>query len=280
MKIESASGNGSGAIYDTLNNSAFVITNHHVVKFVNKADVKVVTRDSITYTYSGEVLGTDPVKNLAVVRICCGSFTKLPFGDASALVPGEDVVAIGYDLGISGEATVTRHVVSDIGYDLDFQSDIIRTEAAINSGNSGGPMLSMSGEILGIYTFRQEETDSNMPVVVDGFAISGTTVQQQITTLKTGQPEGETVVSLFESFGESLDWVAIFDDESKQWLVYAPNGNFSTEILLTLYPSGYSLASTLTHLVPGDIVWVEVTDNDVNFQGYSLYKGRNLISID
>ena len=65
---------------------------------------------------------------------------------------------MGYPLGLPGEATVTKGIVSAIRYDESHQSLVIQTDAAINPGNSGGPMLSETGQILGINTFRQEET--------------------------------------------------------------------------------------------------------------------------
>ena len=73
-------------------------------------------------------------------------------------------------------------------YDSTHRSDVIQTDAAINPGNSGGPLLSLSGEILGINTFRYDESQSGRPTEGLGFAISGTTVQQQIPTLLAGPP--------------------------------------------------------------------------------------------
>ena len=123
-----------------------------------------------------------------MVSICCGSFQTLPFGNAAALQPGDEVVAIGYALGLPGQATVTRGIVSAVRYDSTHRSDVIQTDAAINPGNSGGPLLSLSGEILGINTFRYDESQSGRPTEGLGFAISGTTVQQQIPTLRAGTP--------------------------------------------------------------------------------------------
>ena len=98
------------------------------------------------------------------------------------------MVAIGYALGLPGEATVTRGIVSAVRYDSAYRSDVIQTDTAINPGNSGGPMLSLSGEILGINTFRYDESQSGRPAEGLGFAISGATVQQQIPTLRVGTP--------------------------------------------------------------------------------------------
>ena len=183
VRIESSTSVGSGAIFETQGQTGYVITNHHVVE--GAARVNVTVNDSMTYT--GTVLGTDSVRDLAVVRICCGSFRTLTFGDASRLEPGDEVVAIGYALGLSGQATITRGIVSAMRYDSRHRSDVIQTDAAINPGNSGGPMLSMSGEILGINTYRIDESRSGRTAEGLAFAISETTVQQRIATLKTAR---------------------------------------------------------------------------------------------
>ena len=184
VRIQTSSGSGSGVIFETQGQTGYVITNHHVVE--GDVQVSVIVNDSTTY--SGSVLGTDSVRDLAVVSICCGSFQTLPFGNAAALQPGDEVVAIGYALGLPGQATITRGIVSAVRYDSTHRSDVIQTDAAINPGNSGGPMLSMSDKILGINTFRHEKTQSGRPVEGLGFAISGTTVQQQIPILRIGTP--------------------------------------------------------------------------------------------
>ena len=133
---------GSGAIFETQGQTAYVITNYHVVE--GAAQVTVTVNDSNNYT--GTVLGMDRTRDLAVVVICCGSFRALSFGNASGLEAGDEVVVIGYALGLTGEATITRGIVSAVRYDSDYRSDVIQTDAAINPGNSGGPMLSMSGK--------------------------------------------------------------------------------------------------------------------------------------
>ena len=184
VRIQTSSGSGSGVIFETQGRTGYVVTNHHVVE--GDVQVSVIVNDSTTY--SGSVLGTDSIRDLAVVSICCGSFQALPFGNAAALQPGDEVVAIGYALGLPGEATVTRGIVSAVRYDSAYRSDVIQTDAAINPGNSGGPILSVSGEILGINTFRYDESQSGRPTEGLGFAISGTTVQQQIPTIRAGPP--------------------------------------------------------------------------------------------
>ena len=182
VRISSSSGTGTGVIYDTQGRTGYVITNEHVVE--GQSRVNVTVGDSTNY--GGTVLGVDAVRDLAVVSICCGTFTTLEFGDAAGLEAGDEVVNIGYALGLSGEATVTRGIVSAIRYDSRYLSDVIQSDAVINPGNSGGPMLSTLGQILGINTFKYEETESGRPTEGLGFAISGVTVQQQIPRLRAG----------------------------------------------------------------------------------------------
>ncbi len=181
VRIETDTSDGTGVIFETQGQTGFVITNYHVVEGFGQ--VRVVVDDSTTYM--GTVRGIDRVRDLAVVSICCGRFQSLPFGDASRLEPGDEVVAIGYALGLTGQATITRGIVSAIRYDPDYQSDVIQTDAAMNPGNSGGPMLSLSGKILGINTFRIDESFSGRIAEGLGFAISERVVQSRIPELKT-----------------------------------------------------------------------------------------------
>ena len=182
VRITTNTSLGTGVIFDTQGRTGYVVTNEHVVE--GQSRVRVTVNDSTTY--DGKVLGVDAVRDLAVVSICCGDFTALEFGDAAALEVGDEIVAIGYALGLSGEATVTRGIVSAVRYDSRFLRDVIQTDAAINPGNSGGPMLSMSGQILGINTFGYDESPSGRPVEGLNFAISAVTVQQRIPTLRAG----------------------------------------------------------------------------------------------
>ena len=180
VRIEAGPGTGSGAIFETQGRTGYVITNHHVVEGYGQVSVTV----NDTTTYQGTVLSVDSVRDLAVVSICCGSFHSLTFGRASSLAPGDEVVAIGYALGMQGPATITKGIVSAVRYDSRHEAWVIQTDASINPGNSGGPMLSPNGEVVGINTFKISETS----VEGVGFAISETTVQERIPALKVGAP--------------------------------------------------------------------------------------------
>ena len=175
VRIQAGSGGGSGAIFETVGQTGYVITNYHVVEGFDW--VNVVVNDSATYR--GLVVGADNARDLAVVGLCCGHFQTVSFEDSSNLEAGDEVVNIGYALGIQGEATVTKGIVSAIRYDSEYQSWVIQSDAAMNSGNSGGPMLSLSGGVLGINTYVYSDADGL------GFAISEQTVQQLIPALRS-----------------------------------------------------------------------------------------------
>ena len=177
VRIETSSGSGTGIIFDKQGQTGYVITNQHVIE--GQAQIDVTVDDSAAY--SGTVLGIDRVRDLAVVRICCGSFQELAFGDATSLDPGAEVINVGYALGIPGPASITKGIVSALRWDSRFESWVIQTDAPINPGNSGGPMLSSDGKVVGINTFKISETS----VEGLGFAISETTVQERIPALRT-----------------------------------------------------------------------------------------------
>ena len=178
VRIETVFGSGSGVIFDTEGGSAYILTNHHVIEFASQ--VTITVRDSDKYTAT--IIGEDPLRDLAVLRICCGSFQSVPFGSASQVTSGTEILVIGYALGLSGEATVSRGVISAVRYSQRIQGNYIQTDAAVNPGNSGGPMFSMSGKILGIVTLKWVEEG----IEGIGFALSSSLVQRHLASLRAG----------------------------------------------------------------------------------------------
>ena len=137
---------GSGFIIDK---SGLVVTNNHVIKDAED----ILVRIEGLKEYEAEVIGSDPLSDLAVLKIKSNeTFQPVKFGDSDKARIGDWVIAIGNPLGLSG--TVTAGIISarnrNIG--LNRYEDFIQTDASINSGNSGGPLFDMNGDVIGINT--------------------------------------------------------------------------------------------------------------------------------
>ena len=180
VRIELTSGYyGSGVIFATQGNTGFILTNQHVID--GSASINVTVDDAAAFRAT--VVGADATRDLAVLSICCRTFRSLAFADAGLLQAGDEVVAMGYPLGLAGSATVTRGIVSAVRYDSHRVADVIQTDAAINPGNSGGPLLSLDGHILGITTYGYETASDGRSVEGVSFAISERTIRTQLSAL-------------------------------------------------------------------------------------------------
>jgi len=165
--IESAS--GSGVI---ISPDGYILTNNHVVE--NAVELKV-TLPGMVKNFEAKVVGTDPLTDLAVIKIKGKDFPTASFGNASALRPGNLVIAMGYPLALENGSTITLGVVSNTERSFTLGEatyyDAIQTDAAINPGNSGGPLVDLKGGIVGIDSVLAG-TAQNI-----GFAISANTAQ-------------------------------------------------------------------------------------------------------
>jgi S1-C subfamily serine protease len=174
VRINTNTGTGSGVIINTnFDGSAHLLTNYHVIE--GTSSISIVVNDLEQYT--GILLGTDALRDLAVIRICCSEdFQERPLADASTVLTGDEVVAIGYALGYEGVATVTTGIVSALRYEKKWDRWVIQTDAPINPGNSGGPLLSRKGEVIGINTYLLREENSLSAIQGFGFAVSTATI--------------------------------------------------------------------------------------------------------
>ena len=142
-------GFGSGFV---VSSDGLILTNAHVVD--RSDEVNVTLKDG--RTYEGKVMGTDPLTDVAVIKIEAEDLPAVTFADSEELQPGEWAIAIGNPLGLDN--TVTTGIVSATGRSsaqvgiADKRVSFIQTDAAINPGNSGGPLLNAQGEVIGINT--------------------------------------------------------------------------------------------------------------------------------
>ena len=188
-------GSGSGFVYDR---DGRIVTNHHVVEGA----------DQLQVTFSdGEVLdarlvGTDPSNDLAVIEVEFGANRPEPLalGDSEALEVGRFVVAIGHPFGL--DQTLTTGVVSGLGRviespDRGFIGEIIQTDAAINRGNSGGPLLDLDGRVVGVNSAIVSPTGTSAGI---GYAIPASTVDRVVPELiRTGRyPHPHLAISVQE----------------------------------------------------------------------------------
>jgi putative serine protease PepD len=169
---------GTGFVYDTKGD---IVTNQHVVDGATSVSVKF----SDGSTYKGTVVGTDAATDLAVVHVNApaSKLKPLALADSSAVAVGDGVVAIGNPFGLDG--TVTSGIVSALNREIVSPDNTpiegaIQTDAAINHGNSGGPLLNLEGQVIGVTSQIQSDSGGNDGV---GFAIPSNTVKQIVTQL-------------------------------------------------------------------------------------------------
>lgn len=144
---------GTGFVVDS---SGYILTNSHVVVDGKVNNVKVLFNDNTTST--GKVIWNDANLDLAIVKVNKSNLTVARLGDSDSVTVGDIAVAIGNPLGTDYMYSVTQGIISGLNRDITTSSysmsGLIQTDASINSGNSGGPLLNSSGEVIGINTAR------------------------------------------------------------------------------------------------------------------------------
>ncbi len=147
-------GTGSGVI---ISSDGYIITNNHVVKGASEIEVTLNNRKIL----KAELIGTDPLNDIALIKIDTQDLPYITFGNSDNLKVGEWVLAVGNPFNLM--STVTAGIVSAKGRDLDGNSNIdsfIQTDAAVNQGNSGGALVNIRGELIGINTAISSRTGS------------------------------------------------------------------------------------------------------------------------
>ena len=171
-------GQGSGFVFDTKGN---IVTAAHVVEGATSVSVKFWNGA----VYSAQVVGTDASTDLAVIRVKApaSALVPIPLGDSSKLSVGDGVVAIGSPFGLEESVTagivsaLHRQMTSPNNYTID---DSIQTDAAINHGNSGGPLLNGRGQVIGVNAQIESDSGGNDGV---GFAVPSNTIRSIVSKL-------------------------------------------------------------------------------------------------
>ena len=200
------SGAGSGFIYDS---SGYIITNHHVIEDADQIIVRLADRRE----FEAELVGSDELSDIALLKIDAINLPALKFGSAEALRPGEWVAAIGSPFNF--EQSITSGIVSAKGRSNGSQQYVpfIQTDVAINQGNSGGPLFNLDGDVVGVNTAIFSPTGTSVGI---SFSIPSDIARQ--------------VVGQLLEFGETRrGWIGIWvqnvdSDMAQAFGLNAPRG--------------------------------------------------------
>jgi len=187
--LETAS-EGSGVIYKKAGNTAYIVTNNHVVADSNALQVLLSDGTKLTAT----LVGTDEQTDLAVLKIKADQVKEIAdFADSTKIEPGQSVLAIGSPLGSDYATSVTEGIISATKREVDATNEsgaslgkatVIQTDAAINPGNSGGPLVNLAGQVVGINSMKLASSVDGTSVEGMGFAIPADTVVDIINQLE------------------------------------------------------------------------------------------------
>ena len=270
---------GTGMI---ISSSGLVITNNHVIAAAIGSGNITVTRSGSTKKYPATLIGTNPINDVALIRI--DNVSGLPavaFGNSKKLNVGDSVVAIGNALGLAaGTPTVTTGIVSALGRTVTASSsvatetlnDMIQTDAAINPGNSGGPLLDSAGNVIGMNTAVAGTLPDGSSAQNIGFAIPAATIQSLLKTLMAGQSvvtHGAYMGVEIESMTQALQQQYGFSVSTGAVVMSViagtgaanagiKQGDIITAINGTTIGGGQDVQSVISSHRPGDVVKVSI----------------------
>ena len=266
---------GSGIF---ISDQGYILTNNHVIEDVQ--DIQVILSGGEEYPAS--LVGTDQYSDIAILKTEGDVPAVATLGNSDILSPGESVIAIGSPLG-EFVNTVTMGVVSATGRSIDTGSgyqneNLIQTDAAINQGNSGGPLVNLAGQVIGINTLIVRDSSSGTVAEGLGFAIPINTAQavaSQIIqyghlarpyigiTYQSVTPEIAMVYHLPVQWGAYITRVSTSSSAGDAGLLV---GDIITGINTTTIDESHSYLNILYTYKPGDMVTLEVIRNDQNLQ--------------
>lgn len=215
--MRSGSSTGTGVVFTS---DGYIVTNAHVVENAEKITVQL----SDDRVFTADLVGLDQVSDLAVLYIAARDLTAAQFGNSDVLRVGDTVVAIGDPLGIKFRGTMTDGIVSAINRDMTVSGrtmTLVQTNAALNSGNSGGPLINCYGQVIGINTMKIGAFSDYAGVEGLGFAIPSTVVKDVVEQIiDQGYVSGRPTLGIF---GDSVDTFY-------QYYYRLPAGLYITEV--------------------------------------------------
>ena len=201
VSILVSTGNGSGVGSGiVLSADGYIATNHHVIDGKGTVQVQLYGGER----YSAEVIGSDRISDLALLKIDAEGLTPATFGDSDELLVGETVMAIGTPTGIGYSETVTRGIIScktravkvyNASGSLEHTLLMVQTDASVNPGNSGGPLIDRKGEVVGVVANKTVFYDNGSAYYADGMglAIPARAAKQILDDLKNGKEPDRSV---------------------------------------------------------------------------------------
>lgn len=215
VSISSDNASGTGVV---LSEDGYLVTNYHVIAESSYAQVLLTDGRE----FPAVAVGVDPVSDLAVLYIEAQDLTPAEFGDSSALRVGDAVVAIGDPLGIELRGTMTDGIISAINRDVStsdgWKMSLIQTNAALNSGNSGGPLLNCFGQVVGINVMKIGAFSDKAGVEGLGFAIPSITVKEVVDQIiRYGRVSGRPYLGV-SSFAVTPDYQKFYHLPAGVWV--------------------------------------------------------------
>ena len=267
------SSTGTGVVFSS---QGYIVTNHHVIE--NAQEISVLLTDERTLDAS--VIGTDAASDLAVLYVEADNLKAAEFGDSTQLRVGDSVAAIGDPLGSEFRGTLTNGIVSAINRDVTVSGrtmTLIQTNAAINSGNSGGPLINCYGQVIGINTLKIGDNASYAGVEGLGFAIPSATVKEIVNQLidqgyVSGRPSlgisGEGVSSFYQHYyrmpaGLYITQVTSGSDAANRGVI---PGDILISIDQVRITNMDELTNTIYNYHPGDSVTAIIYRQGVQYQ--------------
>ena len=264
---------GTGVV---LSPDGYIVTNAHVVE--DAQSVSVLLTDG--QTHRAVLVGADTVSDLAVLNIDADGLSAAEFGDSAALRVGDSVAAIGDPLGVEFRGTMTNGIVSAINRDVTSGGrtmTLIQTNAALNSGNSGGPLINCYGQVVGINTMKIGVFTDSSGVEGIGFAIPSTTVREIANQLisqgyVSGRPSlgltGQTV-STFDQYYFRLPagvYIETVDEGSPAARLGIESGDILVQVGDTRITSADDLETVLYQYQVGDTVTIRIVRGGKYYQ--------------